>query len=322
MSAARISSPQASSPPASSSHERKTASRSVFPGSNAAPNRLSTTQIRTGIGAVLVVALVGVVALGAQGSGDPQARALEALADSAGPSYEAARGKIEEITLLDSSVARVGAEGSLSTNTAFGEGLRALRVTGPVELALKQDSTALVAIQVGEHRLLTAGGVAAFNTDATGRVSVQADSGDVLLVRDSSRVRIAQGSVVRLGPGTPLLLSRAERNESFGWRTGRLQLAGATLRTVAASARRWYGIEVRFPADRAQSDTVSVDVPLASRDSLVRALEQSLRARADVAGDRVVLQSAPSGAVDRRGRAAAPDRRIPAIPSINLPTIP
>lgn len=317
MSAARVDAPPARpSQPA----PRKSAASGLFPAVDSTPSRFTNLQMRVGIGAVVVIALASVVALQANVTRDPQTTALAALADSSGPSHESARGDTKEVTLPDSSIARLGAEGTLQTNSTFGDGARALRIAGPVVLQLKEDSSALAAIQVGEHRFLMAGGTAAFNKDAAGLVTLQVDSGDVILVRDSSRVRIVAGSVVRIGPGTPLTLSRDERDAAFGWRTGRLQLAGASLRTIGAATRQWYDVEVRFPTDRAQADTASIDVPLTSRDSLVVALEQAVRARADVTGNRIALQTVARNTTARRAATSNSGTLRP--PGIVIPQIP
>ncbi len=294
-------------PPAARSSARRTGGFARIQAAERTTARLSDTQKRFGLAAAAVLVLVALASLITGGTRDPQARAFSALADSTGPSYEAARSAIEQVTLPDSSVARLGSGGTLSTNAAFGDGARALRVAGPVMVALKHDSSALAAIQVGELRFLTAGGVAAFDTDAAGLVNVQVDSGDLVLVRESSRVRLMAGSTVRIGSGAPLSLTREQREEAFGWRTGRLQLSGASLTTIAAAARRWYDVDVRFPAERAQADTASIDVPLASRDSLVDALETALRVRAEIEGSRIVLRAAaPTSTAERRAPAVAP----------------
>lgn len=301
---------------------RKSAAIGLIPGVDGTPSRFTLAQKGIAIGAVVVVALVSVAALKSGGARDPESRALAALADSSGPSHEAARAEVKDVVFPDSSSARLGGEGTISLNADFGDGARALRLAGPVELRLKSDSSAPAAIQVGEHRFVMAGGVIAFTTDAAGLVNVQVDSGDVVLIRDSSRVRLLAGSLVRIGPGTPLTLSREQRDEAFGWRTGRIRLAGASLRTIGTAVRRWYNVEVRFPTERAQADTASLDVPLANRDSLVDGLERGLSARAESDGDRIVLRSAPRSTPDRRGRAASPPTGLRPPPGIVIPQIP
>lgn len=279
--------------------------------------QLDERQKQLAIGAAVLVVILVVFALARGGSpDDPQARALAALADTTGASYLTAQAERKDVALPDSSVARLGAGASVGTNAAFGDGARAVRIAGPVSVSLRRDSSALAAITVGEHRFVTAGGVVSFATNTAGLVLVQVDSGDVVLVRDSSRVRLVEGSVVRIGSGTPMPLTRYQRDAAFGWRLGRLQLAGESLGTIAAAARQWYGVDVRFPADRAPTDTASLDVPLASRDSLVDALESALRARADESGDRIVLRGAPAATTSAR---RAPDAR--AVPALAAPTL-
>jgi ferric-dicitrate binding protein FerR (iron transport regulator) len=244
--------------------------------------------------------------------GDPQARAFAALTDSAGPAHETARAELKPVPLAGGDTVRLGASASLAVNTAFGDGARALRIAGPVSLSLRSDSSALAAIQVGSQRFVTAGMVGAFNTDAAGLVLVQVDSGDVVLVRDSVRIRLSEGSIVRIGSGTPMPLTRDQRNAAFGWRQGRLQLRSASLGVIAAAVKQWFDVDVRYPSDRAQSDTASLDVPLASRDSLRVALESALNARAEVSGDRITLRViGPSP--PRSGRAAPTRRRAPLV---------
>jgi ferric-dicitrate binding protein FerR (iron transport regulator) len=262
--------------------------------------------------------VIAAIALRGSGARDPETRAFAALSDTTGTTYEAARGTFEDLSLPDSSKARLGAGASLGANAEFGNSARALRIAGPVELRLLSDSAKLVAIQAGEHRFLTAGAVAAFSISTGGQIAVQVDSGALVLVRDSARVRLVAGSIVRVDTGTPASLSRDERDQAFGWRKGRLQLVGQPLSAIAASAKQWYDVDVQFPSGRAATDTASLDVPLAERDSLVLGLERALRATASVSGDRIVLQASSTGAVSPR-----PVRRaLPAPPALSLPGLP
>lgn len=325
MSSARLDAPVsarvAAPPPARTS--RSTGSMSRFAPPPEPQFQLTEDQKKFAIGGgVLVVAIIATLALRGPSAGDPQARAFAALTDSAGPSHQSARAEVKEVPLLEGSSARLGAGASVAINMTFGDGARALRLQGPVSLSLKSDSSALAAIRMGTERFITAGAVVAFAEDSAGRVLVQVDSGDVVLVRDSIRVRLTEGSVVRIGTGSPMPITRDQRNAAFGWRQGRLQLSDASLGAIAGAIKPWFNLDVRYPADRAPTETASIDVPLGSRDSLVSALETALRLRADVSGNRITLK--PAAKAQPLRRAAVSTNRAPVLsaPTLSLPTIP
>lgn len=327
MSAARVSGPVAA--PTSPRAPRTTGSMNRMSQASQPMITLDEDQKKLAIGGgVALVAIIIALAMSRGAGFDSQARAFAALADSAGPTHETARAELKQVPLAEGDTARLGAGASLGVNSTFGDGARALHITGPASLSLRNDSTALAAIQVGSQRFVTAGMVAAFNTDAAGLVVVQVDSGDLVLVRDSVRVRLIEGSIVRIGTGTPMPLTRDQRNAAFGWRQGRLQLRSAPLSVIATAAKQWFDAELRYPSDRAPSDTASLDVPLASRDSLVDALESALRARAEVSGDRITFQAATAPADARRASSTPANRRAPSVaplvapPNLTLPPMP
>lgn len=321
MSSARVAPTPARAPRRSSSINR-------FAPPQSPQLRLSDDQRKLAIGGgALVVAIITLLALRSPSSGDPQARAFAALSDTTGPAHRSARAQVTEVPLLEGSSARLGASASVAVNTTFGDGARALRLHGPVSLSLQSDSGALAAIRIGTERFITAGAVAAFAEDSAGRVLVQVDSGDLVLVRDSTRIRLTAGSVVRIGTGAPMPITRDLRDAVFGWRQGRLRLTDASLGVIAIAARQWFDVDVRYPSDRAPTETASIDVPLGSRDSLVAALEAALRLRADVSGDRVTLKPAAAQSSRRAAPPATP--RAPALaapalaaPALSLPSIP
>lgn len=298
-------------------------------GAMAAPATADVDRRTLAVGGIAVAGfIVALLAWSALG-GDPESRALEALADSSGVSKTTAHAVIEELPLPDGSTVRLGADASVRTNADFAGGVRALRLAGPVSFALITDSSAMAALATGDVRLLTAGATGAVNRDADGLVLVQVDSGAIVVVHDSSRVRLEAGSVTRIdASGVASALTRGERDAYFAWRGGRLRLTDVPLREIGAAARQWFGVEVRFPTERGADDPASIDVPLGARDSLVAALEQAVRATAEVTGSRVVLRV--TGSTGARGGAAPSAARGPvlgappvqSLPSFVLPTIP
>lgn len=109
-------------------------------------------------GGLLAIVLAVFLAMRGPSGGDPESRALAALADTTGAAHATTHAQREEVPLPDSSVARLGADAPIRLNAGF-----------------------------GEQRFLTAGGIAAFSSDAAGLVYVHVDSGDVVVVRDSTR---------------------------------------------------------------------------------------------------------------------------------------
>ena len=282
------------------------------------------------------IAVVLFVAWRLFGGPSSEELAIAALDAPAGLSDSTARGKQTTMALPGGSSAVLGASASVRASATFADGARALTIVGPVALSIAGESDAPVAVGVGAQRFVTGAGAVAFTTDGE-RVLVQVDSGEVQYLNKAKRAPISGGSAIAVEPdGTIVPLDSSVAAEAFAWRRGRLQVRGATILALRERVQQWFGVDVRFASPRAASERISLDVPLASADSLIAALAALGDGTIERSGTEITVgvapgRAAPAPAAARPKRASRParterSRRVPAIPKMPviapLPTIP
>jgi ferric-dicitrate binding protein FerR (iron transport regulator) len=125
-------------------------------------------------------------------------------------------------------------------------------------------------------------------------IVVQVDSGALELVGDSTRTRVAAGSSVRVDAAAIVTaLSAAERDAAFAWRTGRLALTRASGQRIVEEVNQWFGLAVRFTPALTAAESLSVNVPLSTVDSLSAALGAAVGGTVERDGQQLTVNAAP-----------------------------
>jgi ferric-dicitrate binding protein FerR (iron transport regulator) len=225
------------------------------------------------IGAIAVLLVVALIVVWRVAGASPTIdQALAALSDTTGVSGATTQAEQADVLLAGGSLVHLGADARLQSSKNFAKGARALRVSGPAVVSVQVDSAKPTAIASGMHRWMTFGVTAAFDQDGA-RTLVQVDSGAIELVSDSVRAQVLAGSAVSVdAAGAVKALSIAERDAAFAWRAGRLALTSVPAQRVVEEVYQWFGLALRYVPARGASDSLSLDVPLNSADSLVIAL--------------------------------------------------
>jgi ferric-dicitrate binding protein FerR (iron transport regulator) len=272
------------------------------------------------VGAVVVALVVWRFMSSNSGEQD----ALAALAAPLGPVTSTERAQRNEVALPDGSAARLGPQSTLAVSTNFTSEARALAISGPVSLSLKTDESRPVAIATCPHRWVTTGALVAFDREED-RTVLAVDSGSVSLVHEGEHSAVAAGSAVSVdASGEIAPLDSASRERLFGWRNGRLRLQQASLLTLRDELLEWFDLELTFEQPRSPSELVSVNLPLASPDSIVPVLEAAWDTPVERAGRVLRVGVATPAAPVARGRRANSGRprsggelpKMPAIPNI------
>lgn len=225
------------------------------------------------IGAIAVLIVVALIVVWRVAGTSPTFdQALAALGDTTGVSGATTQAEQADVLLPGGELVHLGSDARLQSSKDFAKGARALHVSGPAVVSMKVDSSKPTVIASGTHRWMTYGVTAAFDQDGA-RTLVQVDSGAIDLVNDSVRARVLAGSAVSVdAAGAVKALSAAERDAAFAWRAGRLALSRVPAQRVVEEVYQWFGLGLRYVPARSASDSLSLDVPLKSADSLVVAL--------------------------------------------------
>ncbi len=267
-------------------------------------------------GVVAVAALVLAVGWRATHSAPPLARAIAALADTTGLSKTTARGQQADVTLPGSATVHLGPGADVRASATFEHGPRAMRLSGPVRVVIPTDSSAPTVIATGAHRWSTFGAVAAFTSNGA-QVLVRVDSGVVELLADSVKGRVTAGQAASMDPVTGFaLLSSTDAAAAFAWRDGRLVLARGPVRHATAAALQWFDLDVRYEPERTAADSIAVDVPLATPDSLIATLAALADGRLERNGRRVLIKAGSRPAVASGSGKPVFATPAPAIPGL------
>ena len=275
--------------------------------------RLSPRTIGAiGGGVALLAALAWVVS----GSGPADEAPLAALsAPLSGAASNTAHGRSADLALPDGSTARLAADASAQASGTFGDGVRALTISGPVALSLVVDEDRPVAIGIGTQRWVTDGGTMAFIQEL-GRTLVKVDSGSIELVSDTARARIDAGQAVAAdaaGAVTPL--DESARDAAFAWRSGRLQLRDIPPLLLRERALQWFDVDLAFRGALSPASVMSLNVPLGAPDSLVAAIAAAGWGNVERRGREVTISAATARQAPPARRTARP--RLPT--TFNVP---
>jgi hypothetical protein len=262
------------------------------------------------------VALAALTWVISSSSGPDEAPLAALTSPLSGPTSNTGHARSAELSLPDGSAARLGADATAQASDSFGDGVRALTITGPVALSLLVNEDRPVAIGIGTQRWVTAGGTMAF-VQELGRTLVTVDSGSLELVSDTARARVDAGQAMTLdaaGAMTPL--DEPARDAAFAWRRGRLHLRDIPPLLLRERALQWFDIDLLFRGGLSPAAVMSLNIPLGAPDSLVAAIAAAGWGNAERRGREVTI-SVPSRAAPPARRASRP--RIPASFTVPVP---
>ncbi len=273
-------------------------------------------MLAMGLGA-LAVAAAGLWRITA-GPSDAEAARI-AAADSTASLMSTGRGEQRDTTLAPGFVASMGPSSSVSTPAALRDGVRGVSVSGVVSLDLTVDSARPAAVLARGQLFELPGG--RLNVVTAGdTVLLFPETGDVIH-RGATTTRIASGQSVRVLPaGAVEGLEPTIAARRFAWRTGRLVTERLPARDLRDAVGTWFGVDLITDV----TDSLSLDVPLGSVDSLVVAFERPAGLQATLASKAItVAHPAPVVARVRRAPPAPATevelpvlRRLPGVPDI------
>jgi transmembrane sensor len=269
----------------------------VLPFRPAAPRR----RLGWGLGGLAAAAAVAVLAVGI----DTRDRGAEndagaASASAAGRVVATAVGQRDSVRLPDGTRVLLAPGSRLTIAADYGAARREVQLDGAAWVAVRHDATRPFSVRAGNALVRDIGTEFTVRTDGVG----EAGSAAVVVTEGVVSLRAARaaadpGVVLQAGdrgvlrPDGAVVAERGAASEDdVAWTRGRLVYHAAPLDVVRADLRRWYGIELRVadPALAARRLTATFGGEPAAR--VVEIVALALGARAEQAGDTVVLRAA------------------------------
>ena len=161
-------------------------------------------------------------------------------------------GRRDSVVLADGTGVLLGPGSSLRIDDGYGSGRRDVHLVGEALFDVRHDEARPFVVHVSGVMIQDLGTTFTVRTtnDTTGVTTVAVTSGSVRVTRTTSAdsaVVLRQGEVGAVRPTGPIVVQRDEAvGAALAWTRGQLVFRDAPLTEVAATLRRWYGVEVRI----------------------------------------------------------------------------
>ena len=202
----------------------------------------------------------------------------------------------DSMHLSDGSKIVLGPLSSVKIAAGYGSSSREVEIRGDAYFDVVHDAARPFTVHVGDATIQDIGTKFAVRSDDIGGVGVSVSEGSVSLAPLQSPeppVVLKAGDQGTLDRGGKVVAHRgAATNDDMAWLTGRLVFRETPLSEVAASMRRWYGIDLQIAdpslANRHLTATFSGEPP----DRVIEVLRLALGADIERHGDTVIVRQA------------------------------
>jgi ferric-dicitrate binding protein FerR (iron transport regulator) len=192
--------------------------------------------------------------------------------------YESSYGQQANITLDDSTVARIGPETKLIVPKLFGLGIRAVKVEGAANFVIRQTLEKPFEVRAGEAIIRSATGefsVRRYKDDSA--LVVYARKGTVELTLGEVVKTVAEGSGILIpnNGGETRVPTSEELAEASSWVDGKVSIMGRDLRGALPQLKRWYGLNIHVEDTKLLDRKVFISASMTSQKEAIAAIEQS-----------------------------------------------
>jgi transmembrane sensor len=161
----------------------------------------------------------------------------------------------DSMTLIDGTRVVLGPLSSVKVGSGYGSTSREVEVRGDAWFDVVHDTSRPFTVRAGSATIVDVGTTFAVRSDDPAGVSVSVSEGAVSLREMNTPV--SQGVILKAGDngllqtdGSVIARRGSASEDDVAWMKGRLVFRDATITQVAASMRKWYGIELKV-ADKA-----------------------------------------------------------------------
>lgn len=244
---------------------------------------------------VIIVAVAAVVALATAWWYGQKSRAdviNQMLGSAEAMQVNTRAGQLGSATLADNSTARLGPETRLVIVDRFGSNYRTLSVSGTAAFEVSSGNANEFEARLGDVSVFSSGGAFSVRDYADEMVrTVRAESGALRLEVGGNSRTLAEGSAVTIDrSGTVTEVDAATAERELAWTGGRLVLRNVTVADAMQALWRWYGMDASVTDDAAAGRSVSIDVPLDSRQAAISALEGAAQLRFSYVDGKMTFQ--------------------------------
>jgi transmembrane sensor len=221
--------------------------------------------------------------------------------DPASLTYTTGVGQTDSVTLSDGTRVQLGPGSRLTVAEGFGDEAREVELVGEARFEVVHDAERVFAVTAGNARVEDLGTAFTVRAAGDGEVKVVVTEGSVLLTArlttgvSSASVVLRAGDRGRIADGseTPVAETGAATEADMAWTQGRLVYEDATLASVAADLRRWYGVELKFE-DPAQAER-RISTEGESASEVLRVIGIALGVETEMRGDTAILKAPAAG---------------------------
>jgi transmembrane sensor len=215
--------------------------------------------------------------------------------------YTTGVGQTDSVTLSDGTRVQLGPSSRLTVGSGFGDEAREVELDGEARFEVVHDAERVFAVHAENARIEDLGTAFAVRAAGDGEVKVVVTEGSVMLTArevagvSSASVVLRAGDRGRLAVGaeTPVAEPGAATQGDMAWTQGRLVYEDATLASVAADLRRWYGVELRFEDPAQASRRISTEGR--SAEEVLRVIGIALGLETEMRGDTAILKAPATG---------------------------
>ena len=212
--------------------------------------------------------------------------------------------QIANVTLEDSTVARLAPQTKLTVPSRYGRNdIRAVRVEGAANFNVTRQFDTPFEVRVGDVAVIARGTVFTvrkYRDDDN--VTVHVRQGSVDVKRGETVRNVPQGmGLVVASDGAMRVPTSEELQEAINWVDGNVTIAGRTLRYVLPQMKRWYGLDIKVPNTALLDRQVFLSAPPSSQREAIASVEASGGLRFTYIGENMAFEdTTPSRGTKRR----------------------
>lgn len=240
------------------------------------------------------IAAVAVFAIGVAGFLSLRDRPTQPIGPSVSRMVATGVGMIDSLRLADGTRVILGPRSSVNVAANYGVERRDVEVSGDAYFDVVHDASKPFTVHAPGVTIQDVGTRFTVRTDAGDGVAVAVSQGSVSLQGVNTN---GHGVVLHPGErGTVLpngqAVSRRGTNEDMAWMRGRLVFREAPLSEVAASLKRWYGIELKVTDESLASRHLTATFSGEPPERVLEVIRLVLGAQIEQRGDTVIVRPA------------------------------
>jgi transmembrane sensor len=201
----------------------------------------------------------------------------------------------DSMTLIDGTRVALGPLSSVKVVSGYGSTSREVEVRGDAWFDVVHDTSRPFTVRAGSATIVDVGTTFAVRSDDPAGVSVSVSEGAVSLREMNTPV--SQGVILKAGDngllqtdGSVIARRGSASEDDVAWMKGRLVFRDATITQVAASMRKWYGIELKVADEALNNRHLTATFAGESPERVLETIRLALGADIERHGDTAIVR--------------------------------